>query len=199
MKTYAINEVFYSLQGEGARAGTANVFIRFAGCNLTCKMETHGFDCDTEFASGRKLTLPELLKVVKEQGGDKANAVILTGGEPLLQVDEPLINALLAERYFVAIETNGTCEIPKGIDWVTVSPKVAEHAVMAKRADEIKYVRHYGQEVPKPRIEAAHYYLSPAWAPGEGFGKNLEWCINLCKENPKWALSIQQHKIWGVR
>lgn len=202
-KFYMVNEIFYSLQGEGARAGTPNVFVRFAGCNLECALalgpkSPGGFNCDTEFASGRKLTAGEILASIKALM-PAPRAVILTGGEPLLQVDAELIGILRAEDIFVAVETNGSLPEPALVNWLSVSPKVAEHALQIEHADELRYVRHHGQGIPKPRIMAARKYLSPAWAPGEGFARNLEWCMTLVKENPEWALSIQQHKVWGVR
>ncbi len=203
MKQYMVNEIFYSLQGEGARAGSANVFVRFAGCNLECRMEAGekspgGFDCDTEFASGRKLTADEIVAEILGRM-PAMTAVILTGGEPLLQADAELIMALRKAQTFVAIETNGTFPIPSTVDWVSCSPKVAEHALKIDKAHEVRYVRHEGQGIPKPRIEAFSKFLSPAWAPGEMFGRNLAWCIKLVKENPTWKLSTQQHKLWGVR
>lgn len=198
MKHYSINEIFYSLQGEGIRAGTPNIFVRFAGCNLTCKMESHGFDCDTEFSGGRPFTAKELIDEMTRLGG-KCKHVILTGGEPLLQVDTELIDAIRAQLWHIAIETNGSKEIPDGIDWITCSPKVAEHAVKVDVANEVKYVRHAGQALPKPHCHADYYLLSPAFT-SEGVDReSLNWCIQLIKENPTWRLSIQQHKSWGVR
>lgn len=198
MKRYSVNEIFYSLQGEGMRAGTANVFVRFAGCNLTCKMESHGFDCDTEFAGGRMLTASEISEEASRLGGKSLN-IILTGGEPLLQVDIELIDRLKADHFYLAVETNGSLAVPKGIDWITCSPKVAEHAVVVHEASEVKYVRHAGQALPKPRCRAENYLLSPAWTSYGVDRESLEWCIQLIKENPTWRLSIQQHKVWQVR
>lgn len=203
MKTYAINEWFYSLQGEGVRAGTANLFLRFAGCNLKCDtdpgpLSPGGFKCDTEFMSGRKLTAEEIVKELKEAGG-ACDWVILTGGEPCLQVDDELVAALHGVGYKVGIETNGSLEVQPFIDWITVSPKVAEHAIVQLKANEVKYVRHYGQGIPKTRVEAAHYLISPGFDGGDLNQKNLEWCIRLVKENPKWRLSVQQHKSWSIR
>ena len=198
MKHYSINEIFYSLQGEGVRAGTANVFVRFAACNLTCKMETHGFDCDTEFSNGRPFALGELLTETAKIGGPCRN-VILTGGEPLLQVDEDLLRQLRMLGWYIAVETNGSKPVPPGIDWVTCSPKVAEHAVQVERADEVKYVRHPGQALPKPYCTATYYLLSPAFTTDGVDRAALAWVIQLCKEHPTWRLSMQQHKLWGVR
>jgi 7-carboxy-7-deazaguanine synthase len=207
VKQYTVNEIFYSLQGEGVRAGTANVFIRFSGCNLECDVmegpkSPGGFACDTEFTSGRKMTSEEIIRAVKELMPEP-RAVVLTGGEPMLQVDRELLLEMKNDQIFVAIETNGSVEIPLAtctlIDWICVSPKVAEHALKELQANEVKYVRHAGQGIPKTKVSAMYKILSPAWAPGVGFGKNLAWCIQLIKENPEWRLSIQQHKIWGVR
>jgi organic radical activating enzyme len=197
-KTYRVNEIFYSLQGEGVRAGTANLFLRFSKCNLTCKVETHGFDCDTEFESGRDLSLDEIVAEFRALS-PACRWVILTGGEPALQVDEELIDTLHAAGYALAIETNGSFALPAGIDWITVSPKVAEHAIRQRRAHEVKYVRGHGQAIPQTVVEADHYLISPAFA-GDGLDpRALAWCLRLVEENPTWRLSIQQHKVWGVR
>lgn len=206
MKHYSINEIFYSLQGEGVRAGTANVFVRFAGCNLECQMAAGpkspgGFDCDTEFAGGRPMTLEELIAEMERRGG-RCRQTILTGGEPLLQVDHDLVEALKARGWFIAVETNGTKAIStdiEAIDWVTVSPKVAEHAVQVSEANEVKYVRYDGQALPKPYCCADHYLLSPAFT-SEGVDQaSLRWCIELIKKHPEWRLSTQLHKVWRVR
>jgi organic radical activating enzyme len=198
MKTYAINEIFYTLQGEGVRAGVPSVFLRFAGCNLTCKLETHGFDCDTEFVSSRKLTGEETLAELRNCA-PQCKWVVLSGGEPGLQVDQDLVDLLHSEGYKLAIETNGSIAMPDGLDWITVSPKIAEHAIRQKTASEVKYVRGYGQGIPKTVVTADHYLISPAFSGLEVARKTLEWCIALALENPPWRLSIQQHKIWHVR
>ena len=198
MDRYLVNEIFYSLQGEGVRAGTPNLFLRLSRCNLACAVETHGFDCDTEFESGRRLTIPEILAEFR-QLSESCDWVILTGGEPALQVDPDLIDALHAAGYKLAIETNGSIELPPGIDWITVSPKVAEHALRQRTAHEVKYVRGYGQAIPKTVVHAEHYLISPAFDGPEVDARTMDWCIRLCKENPPWRLSVQQHKMWKVR
>jgi organic radical activating enzyme len=198
VKRYLVNEIFYSLQGEGVRAGTPNFFLRLSHCNLACKVETHGFDCDTEFESGRWMVLDEILEELR-QLSESCRWVILTGGEPALQVDRELIDGLHAAGYELAIETNGSMELPEGIDWITVSPKVAEHAIRQRKAHEVKYVRGYGQGLPKTVVKADHYLISPAFDGDRIDPRALDWCIRLCKENPPWRLSVQQHKTWKVR
>lgn len=205
-KTYAINECFYSLQGEGVRAGTANVFVRFSGCNLRCDvaegpLSPGGFACDTEFMSGRKLTLPEVHEWIQKCSKD-CRWLILTGGEPGLQVDQQFVDYFHSLDYQMAIETNGTIDLSKlspGLDWITLSPKVAEHAVKQLTANEIKYVRGWGQGIPKPVAKAYHYLISPAASGLEIPQETLQWTIKLCLENPQWRLSVQQHKAWAVR
>lgn len=202
MSMYKINEVFYSVQGEGARSGSANVFVRFSDCNLACKKEgPAGFDCDTEFTSGVDTTLTDLLLKMSVAGGACRN-VVLTGGEPTLKIDEDLISTLKSLGWYIAIETNGTIENPelKRCDWVCMSPKSAEHTLKPLLVDEIKYVRHHGQGIPVTNVKAKHYYISPAFdSHGTVARENLVWCIKLVKENPSWKLSVQQHKLWQVR
>jgi len=197
MKTYKINEIFYSLQGEGLRAGTANLFLRFSGCNLHCHQAEDGFDCDTEFTSGQHWTPDEILLQLRETN-PHCRWIILTGGEPTLQADNALIDRLHQEGYKLAIETNGSKEVNPKIDWITVSPKVAEHAICQKNANEVKYVRSYGMGIPKTVVEAEHYLISPAFEGDDLPKRNLDWCIQLVEQNPPWRLSLQQHKFWGL-
>ena len=205
---YRINEVFYSLQGEGVRAGTTNVFVRFSGCNMQCKMapglrSPGGFDCDTEFASGHSLSTGELMDEMDLAMGGRTPGrldwCVLTGGEPGLQLDSGLLMCLHARDWRIAVETNGTIQLPLGIDWITVSPKVPEHDIQQLYADEVKYVRGHGQGVPTPRCNARHKLLSPAFAGTKMDPRALIRCIQLVKENPEWRLSVQQHKAWGIR
>jgi organic radical activating enzyme len=198
VKLYGVNEIFYSVQGEGVRAGTPNLFLRFSGCNQTCSLESHGFDCDTEFVSSRKLSLEEITTNLRRLS-EKCDWIILTGGEPALQVDQQLIDALHGAGYKLAIETNGSIELPAGIDWITVSPKVAEHAIRQRSADEVKYVRACGQAIPKTVVKAQHHLISPAFNGPYLDKETLDWCVNLVKDNPPWRLSVQQHKCWVVR
>lgn len=203
MKTYAINEIFYSIQGEGARVGMPSVFVRFAGCNLACRKETEGFDCDTEFVSSRRMTAKQVLaEAMRPYPGANSGcpSVIFTGGEPLLQLDSPLVDAFRKCGFYVAVETNGTVD-PSGlnIDWLSCSPKAAEHALKVKTANEIRYVRGAGQGIPKPTIYASNQFLSPAADGDQIDPRALATCIELVKQNPDWRLSVQQHKLWGVR
>ena len=222
MTHYQLNEIFLSLQGEGIRAGTTNVFVRFAGCNQTCSVESHGFDCDTEFVSGVRMSGEELVaeaaRLWETEGpgfGEEAGWVVLTGGEPALQLDVSLLLAL-RERFKVAVETNGSKRLPLEsgggklydpdlrssytlFDWITVSPKVAEHAIRQLVADEVKYVRAHGQGIPRTRVRAEYKLLSPAWTSAGVQPGDLAHCIDLVKHNPPWRLSLQQHKLWGVR
>lgn len=195
---YLVNEIFYSLQGEGVRAGTPNLFLRLARCNQSCRVESHGFDCDTEFESGRWLSGPEIVAEARRLSSE-CGWLVLTGGEPGLQVDAELIDLLHQAGFRLAIETNGSVELPAGIDWITVSPKVAEHAIRQRAAHEVKYVRGYGQALPRTVVAAEHYLLSPAFDGEELDRRALDWCIRLCRENPPWRLSVQQHKLWQVR
>lgn len=209
MTQYPINEMFLSLQGEGQRAGTANVFVRFAGCNQTCRIETHGFDCDTEFTSRRMMSASDIMAEAQRlwQAESRPN-IILTGGEPLLHVDDELTALLLAQGGTIALETNGSLPMPAALMsaleykqdvFVSCSPKVAEHALRLQAASELRYVRSGGQGIPKPRLKARHLYLSPAWERGGFEPEALDTCRRLILENPSWALSVQQHKIWSVR
>lgn len=194
MRIYKINEIFYSIQGEGARAGSANIFIRFAGCNLTC-----GF-CDTEFESYKEM---DFEAIIQECYKYECKNIIFTGGEPLLQLDKMLIDLLKYRGYFLAVETNGSVRPPERLDWITLSPKVAEHVIeknfSSVTVNEIKYVRSSGQDIPKPKIKALNYFISPMFNGDQLDKENLSHCINLVKNNPTWSLTMQYHKFWKVR
>ena len=259
-KTYRINEIFYSIQGEGVRAGTAAVFVRFSGCNMRCDVlpgerSPGGFACDTEFESGTDMTAVEIMEAIARSTGIVRALpwVVLTGGEPALQVDADLCDKLHALGYQISIETNGSKELPwKAItvepppmaaddlyrvtmlqdgyalhgfgpteqaamerfneahcdrrrlfypfDWIVVSPKVAEHAIKQRWADEVRYVRGAGQALPKPAIEdAAVYMLSPASSGDQIDPAAVATCVELVKTNPAWRLSLPMHKFAGVR
>lgn len=198
--TYVVNEIFYSVQGEGRRAGTPMVFVRLSDCNLRCTWKNAGFDCDTEFMSGREMRVSEILTEAARIN-PKRGWMLLTGGEPGLQLDDPFITAVHEDGWKVAIETNGTVELPQGIDWICVSPKSAEHTIRQKIAHEVKYVRHHGMGVPQTEIQAEHYLISPAFqADGSVRQEDMEWCMQLVKNHPeKWALSMQYHKYLKIR
>ena len=198
--TYVVNEIFYSLQGEGKNAGTPMVFVRFSDCNLRCSLSNAGFDCDTEFMSGREMSLAEILQAA-ETLNPKKGWMLLTGGEPGLQLDDAFATAAQAAGWKLAVETNGTIPLPASIDWICVSPKSAEHTIRQHTADEVKYVRRHGMAIPTPTIKATHYLISPGFqSDGTVSLSDLEWCMKLIKENPdQWSLSVQYHKILNIR
>lgn len=187
-----VNETFCSIQGEGARSGTLNIFIRLSGCDLSC-----GF-CDTEFESGKELTPSELLDVIQQYN---CKNIIWTGGEPTLQLTDEILSYFGMHGYFQAIETNGNNKVSDLIDYITVSPKVAEHVLEKnfKKVDEIRYARHKGQlSLPDTKIDATHYYISPIFNGNEIDYDNLNHCIKLLEGQNKWKLSIQLHKLLKV-
>jgi organic radical activating enzyme len=177
------------------------VFVRFAECNLRCTVASAGFDCDTEFESGREMSLEEIMEQAERVSeGNGPQWMLLTGGEPGLQVDVAFVDAAHSAGYKLAIETNGTAKLPDGIDWICVSPKSAEHTLRQKTANEVKYVRCYGQEIPQPSVTAEHYLISPAFEPDWTVKQEtLQWCIDLVRRNPGWRLSLQVHKVLGIR
>lgn len=196
---YRVNELFFSIQGEGRLVGTPMVFVRFSDCNLRCSVQNAGFDCDTEFMSGGDLDLDTIFAHATELNPSKG-WLLCTGGEPALQVDEPFVQRAKSEGWRLAIETNGTLSLPDGFDWICVSPKSAEHTLRQRTAHEVKYVRQHGTQIPEPSIEAAHYLISPAFQPDGSVKKDdLLWCTELVKKHPSWSLSIQSHKLLGVR
>jgi 7-carboxy-7-deazaguanine synthase (Cx14CxxC type) len=209
--TYSVKEIFYTLQGEGAQAGRAAVFLRFAGCNLWSGLEADRAQavckfCDTDFVGigpdGGKFAAPAALaQAVAAQwpcGSGGKPYVVCTGGEPLLQLDPPLIEALHAAGFEIAIETNGTLEPPPGIDWICVSPK-ADAPQALTRGNEIKLV--YPQERGDPARYAgqdfAHFFLQPL--DDANHAANTQAAISYCKTHPQWRLSLQTHKVTGIR
>lgn len=195
-----VSEIFYSLQGEGARSGTPTVFIRLQGCKAKHACFASGIQCDTEFESGRPYSLIELLSKVQELSNE-CKEITWTGGEPLDQLNEEVVQYFKDEGYYQAIETSGLHPCNLSIDFICVSPKVAEH-VVAKNfpngVDELRYVRHAGQSLPQPSIEAKHYWLSPHSDGTRINTVNLRHCIELCKRSAVWKLSLQQHKLWNI-
>ncbi len=197
MKTYRVNEIFYSLQGEGVRAGTAALFLRLAGCNLRCTQAAHGFDCDTDWRTGRPMTAAAIVQALKSASAE-CGWVVITGGEPGLQVDAALLAALHDAGLRLAVETNGTIALPPGLDWITVSPKVPEEQLVQRTADEVKYVMSAGMPLPRSTVRADHYLLSPAFRGGGIDAEALAWCIRLVRENPRWRLTCQYHRLWNI-
>jgi organic radical activating enzyme len=196
MKKYLINEIFYSIQGEGVRAGTANVFVRFSKCNLQCNVKEHGFDCDTDFSKSKPMTSREIIDECKKIG-ENCNWIVFTGGEPALQLDDNLIKEVKLMGYSIAIETNGTIKLPEGIDWICVSPKTEN--IKVDVANEVKFVINWKSSLPKTNIIADYYLLSPAHINKCILPSAIDLCIKLCKKNPQWRVSTQQHKLWGIR
>jgi len=211
--TYHVKEIFYSLQGEGAQTGRAAVFCRFAGCNLWSGRErdrvkaTCSF-CDTDFrgtdgrGGGRFAaadTLAERIRAawVGETGLGMRPFVVCTGGEPLLQLDKPLIDALHDRDCLVAVETNGTRPAPPGLDWICVSPKA--HAELVLQAgDELKLVYPQADAPPErfARLDFRYFFLQPM--DGPAVGVNTRAALSYCLAHPRWRLSLQTHKWLGI-
>jgi 7-carboxy-7-deazaguanine synthase len=210
--TYAVKEIFYTLQGEGANAGRPAVFCRFAGCNLWSGREPDRAEavcqfCDTDFVGtdgpgGGKFPTPEALAsavaAVWPPGDPLARPlVVCTGGEPLLQLDPPLIGALHTAGFAIAVETNGTVEPPAGIDWLCVSPKAGAPLVV-EAGDELKLV--YPQAGAEPERFAAlgfrHFFLQPMDGPDRE--PNTRAALAYCLTHPRWRLSLQTHKLLGI-
>jgi 7-carboxy-7-deazaguanine synthase (Cx14CxxC type) len=208
---YAVKEIFYTLQGEGRNAGRAAVFCRFAGCNLWSGREgDRAFAacnfCDTDFVGtdgpgGARFTRAgELAAAIGNTWPQQAvgkRFVVLTGGEPLLQVDADLLDALHAEGFDVAVETNGTLPVPQGINWVCVSPK-GNTTLAATSGDELKLVFPQRGVDPSQFEELAfdHFLLSPLDGPQRVL--NTEAAVSYCLQHPRWRLSLQTHKFLGI-
>jgi organic radical activating enzyme len=206
---YKINEVFYTLQGEGAHSGIPAVFVRFSGCNLRCPW------CDTEFTDYTEMTAAEIVAEALELydiPNERRKMMVLTGGEPSLQVDTPLIDTLHAAGFYICIETNGTRPLPNGIDWITCSPKKGTNLAL-KRVNEVKVVftGDYDPEIWRTQIEAEHWMLQPLRYTGEWLiehavdeweddrNDNLDDTVRYILSHPFWRLSVQLHKIVGLR
>ncbi len=207
---YSAKELFFTLQGEGRQAGRPAVFLRFAGCNLWSGREADRQTaicrfCDTDFVGtdgpggGRFDTPQALAQAARRLWPDNQDHayIVCTGGEPLLQLDPPLIGALKAEGFEVALETNGTLPVPDGVDWICVSPKQGADLVQLSGA-ELKLV--YPQEGCDPgRFEALdfrHFLLQPM--DGPDLARNTAEAIHYCKSHPRWSLSVQTHKVLGL-
>ncbi|GBD32728.1 MAG: 7-carboxy-7-deazaguanine synthase [Gemmatimonadales bacterium] len=211
--SYAVKEIYYTLQGEGAQTGRPAVFLRFAGCNLWSGREEDRESaacrfCDTDFVGtdgpggGRFATAAELARAVarlwpRAERSPGRPFVVVTGGEPLLQLDGALLDALHGEGFEVAVETNGTLPPPAGIDWLCVSPKAGAPLVVT-RGDELKLV--YPQEGMDPAqfegLDFRHFFLQPMDGPDRQ--RNTELAVRYCLEHPRWRLSLQTHKLLGI-
>lgn len=209
--SYAVKEIFKTLQGEGAQMGRAAVFCRFAGCNLWSGREADRATsvcsfCDTDFVGmdgtgGGRFADADLLAdaIAAEWRGSSANRyVVLTGGEPLLQVDDALIEALHARDFEIGVETNGTQAAPDGLDWICVSPKANADLVL-QAGHELKLVYPQATALPERFAHLAfdHFFLQPMDSPTAA--ANLEAAITYCTHNPRWRLSLQSHKMIGIR
>lgn len=194
---YPINEIFCSLQGEGEKTGTVSVFIRTSGCNLRCAF------CDTDHQSHTMMSAPEIVEQVMRYPG--APLIVLTGGEPALHVDNALIQALKLTGKTIAIETNGTLPLPDGIDWVTLSPKTAFQGGEAlpciiTSCDELKVV-YTGQNLNQyDHIKAQQRFLQPCYVDDPKHRLlGLQATVKAVLDNPQWRLSLQTHKLLGIR
>lgn len=217
---YSVKEIYYTLQGEGAHTGRAAVFLRFAGCNLWSGREADRASaicqfCDTDFADtngpgGGKFASAEALSAAVEEKWPASNAsgtrfVVCTGGEPLLQLDPPLIDALHARGSEIAVETNGTIAAPPGLDWICVSPKAGTE-LKQRTGDELKLV--YPQLGPQPgpqsnldpaafeSLQFRHFFLQPMDGPNRE--ANTQAALRYCLDHPRWRLSLQTHKLLGI-
>ena len=194
---YPVNEIFYSLQGEGFNTGTASVFIRLSGCNLRCAF------CDTQHQEGKLMSLQEIVDEVNKY--PIAPLVVLTGGEPSLFINEAFVAELkqMTEKR-IAIETNGTRPLPSNLDWVTLSPKTGfdgggvEPCVLT-RCDELKVI-YLGQNLAQyDGIEAKHRFLQPCFVENEEQRKaNMQACVEAVKAHPNWRLSLQIHRVLNI-
>jgi 7-carboxy-7-deazaguanine synthase (Cx14CxxC type) len=210
---YSVKEIFYTLQGEGANTGRAAVFCRFAGCNLWSGREPDRASaicqfCDTDFADtngpgGGKFTSAEDLAAAVEEkwpGSDapRKRFVVCTGGEPLLQLDSALIDALHACDFEIAVETNGTIAAPPGLDWICVSPKAGAE-LQQRTGDELKLV--YPQAGADPAafesLQFRHFFLQPMDGPNRI--ANMQAALQYCLDHPRWRLSLQTHKLLGIQ
>ena len=208
-KTYKVKEIYYTIQGEGHHTGRPAVFCRFAGCNLWSGLEKDRDTaickfCDTDFwgmdgVNGGKYTAEDLAITIKRLHPDTEEKiyVVCTGGEPALQMDETLIQSFHNHHLEIAIETNGTIELPKGIDWICVSPK-ADTAIIVTKGDELKLVYPQLENLPHQYegLDFTHFYLQPL--DDHRQEENIKSCTAYCMKHPRWKLSLQTHKILGI-
>jgi 7-carboxy-7-deazaguanine synthase (Cx14CxxC type) len=209
--TYSVKEIFYTLQGEGAQAGRPAVFCRFSGCNLWTGREQDRASavcqfCDTDFVGtdgegGGKFASPQALaEAIAAQWPTsyaKRRYVVFTGGEPLLQLDAALIDAVHAQGFEIAIETNGTLPAPAGIDWICVSPKMGAPLVQTRGSELKVVIPQAGQDLAAyESLDFANFYLQPMDGPDKD--RNTQLAIATCKARPQWKLSLQTHKLLQI-
>jgi 7-carboxy-7-deazaguanine synthase (Cx14CxxC type) len=210
MKTYKVKEIYYTLQGEGAQTGRPAVFCRFTGCNLWSGREEDRADaicqfCDTDFwgtdgVHGGRYTAEELARQLTDlwpKGEAGRPYVVCTGGEPLLQLDEPLIEAMHQEGFEVAVETNGTQPAPAGLDWICVSPKAGAEIILTQ-GHELKLVHPQPGAEPErfKSLKFDHFFLQPMDSPQQA--ENIQACLKYCLSHPQWRLSLQTHKVLEI-
>ena len=214
MKTYAVKEAYVTLQGEGAQTGRTAVFLRFAGCNLWTGLERDREAavckfCDTDFVGtdgenggkfrGAEALATHVAALWEKEAGTGTGYVVCTGGEPLLQLDAPLIEALHAKGFEVGVETNGTLEAPDGLDWICVSPK-ADAGLVQTRGDELKLVFPQDEADAQPErfelLQFGHFFLQPK--DDNRQADNIAAAAAYCMKHPKWRLSLQTHKLIGL-
>jgi 7-carboxy-7-deazaguanine synthase len=209
--SYAVKEIFLTLQGEGAHAGRAAVFCRFSGCNLWSGREQDRASatcqfCDTDFVGtngtlgGRYDSAEALAEAIAAQWAEAAGNryTVLTGGEPLLQVDAPLVQALRARGFEIGVETNGTIDPPEGMDWICVSPKAGAELVV-RRGNELKLVYPQADAAPEAFVDLAFERFSLQPMDGPDVVENTARAIEYCLRHPQWRLSLQTHKTLGIR
>lgn len=188
-----VNEIFYSLQGEGGRSGEASIFIRLTKCNLSCNF------CDTDFDTGEEMNMEKILDILNMY---PCNWIIWTGGEPTIQLNNEIVAFFKEKGYKQAIETNGTRKIPFGIDYISCSPKQNYEKVkeVVPFAHEIRMPIQSGDNLPEISVlpKAENYFLSPIFNDDKINIDNVNYCVELIKENPKWRLSLQIHKLINI-
>ena len=188
-----VNEIFYSLQGEGGRVGEASIFIRLTKCNLACDF------CDTDFVNGKEMSVSEILNEIRVFD---CRWIVWTGGEPTLQLTDEIIAFFKKNGYFQAIETNGTHKVPAGIDYIACSPKRDVETVKNRipEVDELRFPMKKGDLLPDISIlpKAKRYLLSPIFDGQNIVRESVSYCVELIKENPKWSLSLQMHKLIDI-
>jgi len=207
---YTLKEIFYTIQGEGMHTGRPAIFLRFAGCNLWTGHEKHRISaictfCDTDFVgtdgeNGGKYEIDGLLDIIQSLWPKTSNTkpyLVLTGGEPAMQLDQKLLDAFHSQGFIVSIETNGTMPLPEGIDWICVSPK-SNTLLTITEGDELKLVYPQADALPENFSHLGFKRFSLQPMDGPDVKQNIQKVIDYCKSNPQWQVSLQTHKILGI-